>query len=365
MDTTPDLLLEMLRGYFRKKNSSANFLYPKNEKVLRLAYQHGIGLIIGSIMQLDRKERLVNHILAQKNVKRYYENFIHFNPVSQELEKDNIKYIITKGVYIAKKAYLDEGYRSSEDLDVIIKREDYSKVKEFLLLHGYKQAIYDQERKEIVEFSRQQELFYLSFTQQSAPFLKITGNDLVPVVNIDLNFSIYWDKNQEWNIDKLINNAQVFKYKGYKVKTFQDEYMLLHMCLHAYYDLNSVYVLYKSYSYRLKYFADIYGFVQHVKISWEKFQNICIVYKVEKYIMYILFYTARIFHDKTLLSNMDLEIPSDFFLNSFGLANEGEYVWRENFMERLFCGNRENLINKYLLDEIKNKINQGRYLEGL
>lgn len=359
-----DLLLEMLRAYFCSEKTTLP-RYPQNETLLELAYQHDVGLLIGDVMQLDRRHRLANQILKQKNLKRYHENFIHFYPVAVKLEECNIKYIITKGIYASKIAYVDESYRRSDDIDVIINREDYTKVKEILNLYGYVQGIFNSTTKKVKRFSRQQELFYLSYTQQSAPFLKETGDSLIPVANLDLNFQIYWNENNAWDISQLLDNSQIFIYKDYKFKTFQDEYMLLHMCLHAYFDMNSVYILYKDYAYRLKYFADIYGFIKRCKISWDKFHSICVNYKVEKYIMYILYYTAFIFKDESLLTITGLEMPSEDFLNRFGLDNEGFFIWKEDFMDRLFCTDRSRLLDKYFNEEMRKKINQGRFLEGI
>jgi hypothetical protein len=355
----------MVRAYFCEERTFMLFQYPENELILEVAHKHGVGLLIGDMMQLNRKHRISNQILKEKNLKRYQENFIHFNPVSSELEKYNIDYVITKGIYVSKMAYINESYRHSEDLDVIIKREDYSKVKEILNNHGYVQGIYNSETKKVEKFSRNQELFYLSFTQQSAPFLKETGNELIPVVNLDLNFHIFWNENDAVDISKLINNSQVFNYKGYKVKTFQDEYMLLHICLHAYFDMNSVYILYKSYSYRLKYFVDVYGFIKRANISWKRFKAICMDYKVEKYIMYILYYTAIVFQDDSLLTITGLEVPSKEFLKQFGLENEGYFTWKESFMERLFCSDRKKMLDKYINEDLKLKITQGSTLEGM
>lgn len=358
-------LMEMLRVCFSNEPISISFQYHQDEALLELAHQHDVGLLIGNMMQLDRKHRLANQILKQKNLKRYHENLIHFDPVAVEFENSHVEYIITKGIYAAKTAYIDEGYRRSDDLDVIIRREDYSKVKEILHNYGYIQGVYNSTEKTVKKFSRQQELFYLSYTQQSAPFIKETGNDLVPVVNLDLNFHIFWNKNNIWDISKLLENSQIFDYKGYKVKTFQDEYMLLHMCLHAYFDMNSVYVLYKEYSYKLKYFADIYGFIKRCKISWHKFQSICTDYKVEKYIMYILHYTTLVFQDESFLTITGLEMPNQDFLNRFGLDNEGSFVWENSFMERLFCVDMDVLLDTYISKEIKSKIIQGKSFEGI
>lgn len=358
-----NLLLEMLRACFCDERTS--YRYPQDDSLLELAHQHDVGLLIGDIMQLDRNQRLANQILKQKNITRYHENLIHFDPVADEFEKSHVEYIITKGIYPSKMAYIDEGYRRSDDLDVIIKREDYSKVKEILHAYGYVQGIYNSTTKTVREFSRQQELFYLSYTQQSAPFLKETGNDLVPVVNLDLNFHIFWNESDAWDISKLLSNSQIFNYKGFKVKTFQDEYMLLHLCLHAYFDMNSVYILYKSYAYRLKYFADIYGFIKRLEISWDRFRSICIEYKVEKYVMYILYYTALVFQDESLLTITGMETPDEDFLNRFGLDNEGSFIWEEGFMERLFCADRNSLLDKYFNEEMKLKISKGRSLEGM
>ena len=359
-----ELLLQILRECFDNQKKLENQIYPYNESLLELAYQHDIGLLIGDRIQLDREHHLFNQLIKQKNLERYYENFTHFQSVAEAFEKLNIEYITTKGLYVAKTAYKNEGYRHSEDLDVIIRKEDYLKAKEILNTFGYVQGVYNSETKSIKKYSRQQELFFLLYTNQSAPFLKKTRNAFSPVVNLDLNFHIFWKDSDLWNISELLTKSQFFKYKEFKIKTFQNEYVLLHICLHAYFDLNSVHVLYRSYSYKLKYFADVYGFIKHSNLTWEKFREICIKYKVEKYIMYVLYYTCIIFNDDSLLSFVGLDIPEENFLNRFGLNNEGYFYWKDSFMDRLFCSDKYKLLDKYFDDDIKTKIKQGRLLEG-
>ena len=359
------LLLEMLKVCFDNEYASVSQSYPQDELLLNAAYHHDVGLLIGDMMKLERRQRLVNRILKQKNLKRYEENLIHFDPVAYQLELLGIDYVITKGIYAAKTAYVDESYRRSDDLDVIIRREDYLKVKQILNNHGYLQGIYNSVTDEIEQLSRRQELFFLTYTNQSAPFLKKTGDDFLPIINLDVNFYIFWENREVWNSSELLSNYQIFPYNGHRVKTFQDEYMLMHMCLHAYYDMNSIYQLNKTFSYRLKYFSDIFGFIKRAKISWDKFRAVCTEYDVGKYIMYIFYYTSLVFDDKHLLTISRLEVPDNDFLNRFGLNNEGCFVWQDSFMNRLFCDNKESLLDKYCDDKMKAKMHQKRFFEEL
>lgn len=359
-----ELLLQILRECLGSRKESEERLYTYNESLLELAYQHDIGLLIGDRIQLDRKQRLANRLAKQKNLERYYENFIHFQSVVEEFEKHNIRYNTTKGLVVAKTAYRNEEYRYSEDLDVVILKEDYLRVKEILNALGYVQGVYNSDTKSIIKYSRQQELFFLIYTNQSAPFLKKTGNAFSPVVNLDLNFHIFWNDNALWDMSELLTKSQEFSYKEFRIKTFQNEYLLLHLCLHAYFDLNSVHVLYRSYSYKLKYFADIYGFIKNSNLSWEKFRKICVKYKVEKYVMYVIYHTCIVFDDYTLLTLVGLRVPEESFLNRFGINNEGSFFWKDTFMDRLFCRDKSKLLDKYFDDDIKLKIKQGRILEG-
>lgn len=351
-----EVLLEILRSHFKKK-----ITYDK--ELLELAFQHGIETLIGDLMKLNRRELINLLSVKQKNMQRYRANFQHFKQVALDLENGNINYSITKGAYVARIAYPNESYRHSDDLDIIIKREDYMKVKKVLNNNGYVQGIYDYKDKKIYNFSRKQELFYLTYTQQSAPFIKIINNKAIPFINLDLNFEIFWEK-PKWDIEDLISHSQKIEYWECFANTLQNEYILLHLCLHAYYDMNSIYVLYKDYSFRLKYFVDIYGFVKNAKISWKKFKFICIKYGVAKYISYIFYYTWLIFCDDSLLYITGLEIPDKKFLNTFGLGHEGRYQWKENFFDRLFCRNKQNMLNKYIDLNAQKKVIKGRELEG-
>lgn len=355
-----ELLIKMLRDCLNEKKEK---IYTYNKEILELAFHHGIETLIGDLMKLGRNE-LVNLIsVKQNNVQKHKANFENFKQVALELERSNINYSITKGAYVGRIAYPNESYRRSDDLDIIIKREDYIKVKRLLNNNGYVQGIYNYKDRKIHTFSRKQELFYLTYTQQSPPFIKIIKNKAIPFINLDLNFNIFWGKSK-WNVEDLINHSQDIEYWGCVAKTLQDEYILLHLCLHAYFDMNSIYVLYKDYSFRLRYFVDIYGFIKNAKISWEKFNFICIKYGVDKYITYIFYYTSVVFKDDSLLFITGLKMPDKKFLNSFGLSHEGRYQWKENFYERLFCRDKQNMLNKYIDKNIKDKIIKGRNLEG-
>jgi hypothetical protein len=365
--TVEEELIKILRDFFINNRNPRCTKYPLNEDLLKLANQHDVGILVSDSMELDKNGRLVNRIIKQKYKQKYLENLKKFEPIKKILEDLCIDYVITKGIYAAQAAYLDESYRRSNDLDVLIKRSDYSKVRGVLLENGYIQGVFRENDNSIQQYTRQQELFYLTFTQQSPPFLKMTGNSLVPVINLDINFHIYWhDEDDKWNIDELIKNFQLFDYKGYVIKTFQDEYMLLHMCLHMYYDMNSVYMIHKEHTYRLKYFVDIYGFIQTKKdsISWKELEAICRKYQVEKYIMYIFYYTAKVFDDNTILTFMNLDIPDVTFLNHLGLDNEEGYEWKESFWERLFCKDK-SMLEKYFSPDVKLKIHNELLLEGV
>ena len=72
-------------------------LYPQSEEILEISKHHGVCLLIENVMQLDRKNRLINQVMRQKNLAIHYENMVHFEPISEELEKNKINYVITLG----------------------------------------------------------------------------------------------------------------------------------------------------------------------------------------------------------------------------------------------------------------------------
>lgn len=41
------------------------------------------------------------------------------------------------------------------------------------------------------------------------------------------------------------------------------------------------------------------------------------------------------------------------------------FFWKENFLERLFCDDKEKLLNQYLGNQLKNNISKGQLLEGV
>jgi len=95
-------------------------------------------------------------------------------------EQIDFPYAVIKGAVLSQTIYNDPFIRSSADIDLVIRREDIDSFKNLLQKNGFVQGrVVD---GKIKQYTRQEIIFQNSMTHQSAPYIKATGNKLLPYI---------------------------------------------------------------------------------------------------------------------------------------------------------------------------------------
>lgn len=158
------------------------------------------------------------------------------NYLSTQLDACGVKYALLKGAYLCAKYPV--GYRTSNDIDVLVNSKDVGKVSTKLKLAGFKQGYV---RNGIfVEATRQQIIESKMTRGETVPFIKEIKLPYIKYLEVDLNFSLDYKNGDTASIEKMLERAQTVTVKNTKVRTLCPEDFLLHLCAHLYKEATTV-----------------------------------------------------------------------------------------------------------------------------
>lgn len=282
-------------------------------------------------------------------------NKIRYNQLKEVFKQlKDIPYAIIKGEVLSLQAYLDIGYRSSGDIDILIPKKYISKLESILIINGFKPTI---------ENTRLNRMFYMNYSHQIMPYKKKTP--LLDVI-IDVNFDIFWGEYEGKRIDieEFLSNISIKNIYGCNVKVLGIKKAFIQLCLHHYKELNSLFLLDQHNCFKKVFFEDIYMILKNnneMKDINEIFK-ICQDYEVCEYVYYIIFYTNQFYPDTILLQYLKLffSYKGDKLINQYGLNSFEYQKWKISLCDRIKYDNFHDYIikenNPYILEKINNNI---------
>ena len=281
-----------------------------------------------------------------KNKLRSYLEYQQIKDVINDFTE--LRYAIVKGEVLSKQCYGKLGERVSCDIDLLVPRESILYVEEILYFHGFK-----------YQYNRNNRVFRLANSHELGAFIKEESG--IRTI-IDLNFDIFWGeyKGNRINInDFLIDTINIDIY-GITLKTLSLYKTIIHVVLHHYKELNSIYHLSINNSLDVNKFKDIYFIIKNNidKICVDKLFQLSKEYEVIPYMYYMFYYTNEIYHDELLdiFCNKFNTDYGEFLLNHYGLNDEERKVWKVDFNSRLSSTNIFNLIKDEISEKDMNKI---------
>lgn len=197
------------------------------EDLLRLAARHRVRpLLYKGLMKWEHKATIpVTTITELKKWSFYFatknlHNSKGLTQLIRTLREQEIEAIPLKGVILSNLAYQDLGVRESSDIDLLIRLEDYTKVKEILHTQGYQSTEMPTQIEEIYLQYNCEQKFELFFEEKQ-------------IYNLDIHWLIgnkmqQLDKNYT-DIIKLTTPANLF---GIQTNLLTPEGLLLTTCLH-------------------------------------------------------------------------------------------------------------------------------------
>ena len=169
------------------------------------------------------KVQMENNIFRNK---RFLENL---EILSNTFEAVDFKYAFLKGSFLIPFLY-PQGHRTSNDIDILVKGDDISKIQNVLLDQGFIQGNLSSSG-EIVKATRKEVIEAKMNFGETVPFVKLFKGSSVM---IDLNFSVDYKPEDGSIVPEMLESTIYVQKDNIRFNTLNYEDFLIHLCCHLY-----------------------------------------------------------------------------------------------------------------------------------
>lgn len=274
---------------------------------------------------------------------------LRFREIKPVINEFNFPYTIIKGEPLSLLAYGKLGQRSSNDIDLLMSKDSTKKASKILEKHGFLR----------INHSRETEIMMRGFSHQTTPYKKDTG---LIHTEIDLNHDILWGeyKGKKISVDDFLSDAVEVLIYNCSTFTLPPMKAFMHLILHQYRDMNSIYLLATRKKLNILAFKDIYYLLKSnsEKIPLQEFYDLCDRFRMIPYIYYVLFFTNVLYTDPLiqLYINTFQTLEGIELLDCYGLSDDERKTWKCDFSTRLKATDLFQLIKSDLTQKDLNKI---------
>lgn len=273
-----------------------------------------------NVRNFDYPVYLTTCMINQAQAIRTIEQNKWINIISTELNKENIKYAFLKGA-ILNNTIFNLGSRCSNDIDILVQKKDIQLVTKILNKIGFVQGKYNYKTKTIEKFTQNEIEKSILTRGETAPFVRKTSRDDIEVIDVDINFSIDWQPNNNDIVnDFLDNRMKIKKNDNIPIYSLNHYHNIIELCVHLFKDSTLIDILKKKKVLDLYKFVDIYYYLKKYnnEINMDILYNEIEKYNLENYIYFALKYVTQLFPDSntTELKILLTKIKNDKILNT-------------------------------------------------
>lgn len=186
----------------------------------------------------------------EQNVRKNKAFFQCVNFLSDVLKENKDKYAMLKGAVLCK-AY-PEGYRTSNDIDLLVRPQDVTLIGETLAKAGFRQGYI--RNNEFIPASRKEIIESKMLRGETVPYIFETSLPYMDYLEVDINFSLDY-KNGDTNIlnNMLSNNIVIGNMSALNRSDF-----FIHLCCHLHKEATTLPWIKMKRDMTLYKYADIY-----------------------------------------------------------------------------------------------------------
>lgn len=345
---------------FKEGNFDESLLYAATPAVLghlffnrMQAVAYGILKKHGLLGKVNREFRNSLRGAYDQNIEKNNSFFQCVELVEKALSKRECKYAMLKGAYLCK-AY-PEGYRTSNDIDLLVHPKDVTEVGDALLKTGFKQGsirngnFEPATRKEIIESKMMR--------GETVPYIKEINLPGMQFLEVDINFSLDYKPGNTDLLDEMMNNTLLVKLGGFRVHTLRADDFFVHLCSHLYKEATTLPWVEMMRDMTLYKYCDIYMLLndadeEQVDFLFERAEKL----GMEKVCAFAVLHTAELFTFRNQYAiqtaTKALCYDMDFIHRIVSPKDKKELIFTERSVcERFFVDNRKELLEEVKKDE--------------
>lgn len=342
---------------FKAKEFDENLLKYATPAVLgQLLFNRMQGIAYGTLRQhgllgkVNREFRNSLQAAYDHNVEKNRSYFWCVEHIYEVLKTTKVKYALLKGGYLCR--YYPVGYRTSNDIDVLVLPKDVTKVSNALLAYNFHQgSIKNDEflaatRKEIIESKMMR--------GETVPYIKKIGFFGMKHLEVDINFSLDYKNGETDILDKILDRAATRELLELDITTLDTYDFFIHLCCHLYKEATTMPWIEMKRDMTLYKYGDIYSLLSDM--SEEETEKMFIRAKelnLDKKCAFAIKQTAELFklENDYSVSRADLILQDDpeFMNRVISPKANKTYVYTEkSAFRRFYSKDRKKLLKEVL-----------------
>ncbi len=317
------------------------------------AVAYGILNKHGLLGKVNREFRNSLKVASIQNVEKNNSFFQGVEFVEKALSCCECKYAMLKGAYLCK-AY-PEGYRTSNDIDLLVHPDDVTEIGNALLKLGFKQGNI---RNGNFEPATRKEIIESKMTRgETVPYIKEVNLPGMRFLEVDINFSMDYKPGDTELLKEMMSNSVVAKLGEYKVHTLRNDDFFVHLCSHLYKEATTLPWVEMMRDMTLYKYCDIYMLLndandEQVDFLFDRAEKL----GMGKVCAFAVLHTAELFKFRNLyaveVATRTLGYDMDFIHRIVSPKDKKELIFTErSVFERFFADNRKELLEEVKKDE--------------
>ena len=262
---------------FENKNKQDNFIYLIN--------YHQISPIFHYFKNyLPKPPTIINEKILLKSQEAFLQNLCRSMLYIDFLKQPDLPdFFLVKGLVSAHLLYSSPALRSFNDLDILIEKKHYNDWIDFLNTAGFKQ------KDNLSDTFPNRIIKKYNFAQH------FVNEDNNIAIDLHLNLSNKLHPFQ-FDLSEFTATPKTFTIEGVKIKTFDNEHLLIYMLYHAF----------KHYYFKILWFIDIHNFFMTQPYDEQKILDLIKKHKLQVLFRYYLGISIDLFGETGLDENSAL-----------------------------------------------------------
>ncbi len=275
--------------------------------------------------------------------------------LSNILKEHRSKYIMLKGAALCKT--YPEGYRTSNDIDLLVRPKNITTIGNVLNKAGFIQGHIKNEK--FIEATRSEIIESRITRGETIPYILEVNLPYMKYLEVDINFSLDYKSSKKDILEVFFNKYHSIKINDAEIRVLPDDAFLVHLCCHLYKEATTMPWIRMHRDMTLYKFCDIYTMVSKMSpIDANRFFIFAKKLDMEDLCSCVIVWTSELFDIKNeyiikyaqhnLLDNKQI-------LNTvFSPKDNKIYKYKESrVIERFFNDDRVNLLEVVSDAEIK------------
>ena len=303
---------------------------------------------LGLLGKVNREFRNSLRSAYEQNVEKNNSFYWCIQYLDEVLSKCNCKYAMLKGAYLCH--YYPKGYRTSSDIDLLVRPEDVTQIGNALSIAGFMQG--NIRNGEFIPATRKEIIESKMLRGETVPYIKELNFPNMRYLEVDINFSLDYKNSATNTLDMMLEKVSKREIRGAEVRTLDESDFFIHLCTHLYKEATTLPWVEMMRDMTLYKYCDIYLLLDDMSVPQiEKIFERAKTLGMEKECAFAIIQTSKLFDVSNRfaeeMASCILMNDPDYIHRVISPKDNKTFIFTEkNIFERFFADSRKELLKE-------------------